>query len=480
MRLFDTIPSNFFSILTGKNKEIYAIALDILYRSLESEEMSILKDDFLRTFRESASDIVMKMDLQEEEVGKDGETEPSSTVSSRAAIVLRRLEETGWIDIQMQNDTFVEVIVLPPYAIRFLEAIHAVTYEAERGYNSLVHSTYSELKLEDDTPDDLMYVTLLRAYENTKRLRIELITLAHSISIYQHKLADLFTTNEVLHDHFDEYKVRILDRLYHPLKTYDSITRFKRPITDILNKWLRSDEVRKTLITQSLLFRREKDATKAEEDLIEKINYIQDMYEQFGKMIAEIDEHQSEYTKASATKIIYLNNNDKSIKGYLESIMKKYASAVGEYTRGESGKNLRMILSGMQDSLAFHEQGYLDTESVSLPVIRKYREEGEPMPIVNTFDEAGELMMQNFLDYTRNDFTDERIYSFMQTAFGGSKILDVADISLPDYDAFVLLILATLRKDDDACFYEVEMGEGYLIHHGYVLPKMKFIRKEKE
>ena len=71
---------------------------------------------------------------------------------------------------------------------------------------------------------------------------MELVTLGHSIRIFQNKLGRLFTTNEVLHEHFDQYKVRISDRYYHPLKTFDSVTKFKRPILAILQKWLKDDD----------------------------------------------------------------------------------------------------------------------------------------------------------------------------------------------------------------------------------------------
>ncbi len=478
MRLFDVVPSNFFSILSSKNKEVYAMTLSVLYKSLETEEMSIKKADFLRVLKETATDLVMSLDLSEEDT--DADALNNSSLPSKVAFILRRLEETGWIDIQIDSENFEEYIILPSYSIKVLSSLKEISEEQEAAYNSLVHSTYSELKLEDDNPDDLMYVTLLRAYENTKKLRIELVTLGHQIKIYQHRLSNLFTTNAVLENHFDEYKVRISDKLYHPLKTFDSITRFKRPIMSILQKWLRDDKIREKLVSQSLLWRKDRDHQNAESDLINKINFIQDMYEQLNTMINEIDQSHSEYTKSSASKIIYFNNNDKTIKGHLETIFKAYARANAEVNDGKGYKDLRFILSSMQDSLLFHEQGYIDPESITLPIIRQYREIGEPLPIVNNFEEAGDLIMQNFLDQTRNVFTDARVMEFMERAFGDSDILNVEEIPLPDYDAFILLILATLKRNDDDCFYEVDYDNSeHILSQGYILPKLVFRRKER-
>ena len=140
MRLFDTIPDNFFSILSSKNKDVYAMALNVLFQSLESEEMSIKKQDFLRILKETATDAVMSLDLESEE-GDDTLVNPS--LPNRVAFILRRLEETGWIDIQMNNETFEEYIILPTYTIKILTAIKEICNESEVAYNSLVHSTYS-------------------------------------------------------------------------------------------------------------------------------------------------------------------------------------------------------------------------------------------------------------------------------------------------------------------------------------------------
>ena len=469
MKLFDMIPDNFFSVLSSKNKDIYAMALLALYRSLQNNELSIKKDDFIRTLKDTASDLVMNFDFSDEEENDIG---ADSTLPTRAAFIVRRLEETGWIEVQMDTESFDEYIALPEYSITMLTSLNSIVSDAEVAYNSLVHSTYSELKLEDEEQDEYMYATLVRVFENTKRLQTELVTLGHSIRIFQNRLGQLFTTNEVLHAHFDDYKVHVSDKYYHPLKTFDSITKFKRPILAILQKWLKDEDIRHKLTMQAMMWGKAKDIKLSEEEIISKITYVQDTYEKMMLTISEIDESHAEYTKSSATKIIYLNNSDKTMKGHLETIFKAYAKANVE------GVGLRGILSRMQDSISLYEQGYINPDSITLPIVRKYREEGEPLPIISNSEEAGDYTMQEFLDQTRNSFTDERIYAFMETAFQGQDEIFIGDIALPDFDAFVLLILASLKKNDDACFYIVEQDEGRVYSQGYVLPNFTFKRKE--
>jgi hypothetical protein len=111
--------------------------------------------------------------------------------------------------------------------------------------------------------------------------------------------------------------------------------------------------------------------------------------------------------------------------------------------------------------------------------VRRYREAGEPLRIVD-FDAASEMLMQGFLDETRNIFNDARVWDFMEMSFGDDSEINVKEIPLPDYDAFILLILATLKTNDEQCFYTVEKLEGQVHSYGFSLPNLLFKRKELE
>jgi hypothetical protein len=470
MSLFTTIPEHFFSILASKNKDIYAMALVVLYNSLQTDELSIKKEDYLRTLKDKATNLVLALE-DDDENGEEDNPISSQTLPSKAALIVRRLEETGWIDIEIDPDNFEEYIALPSYSIQFLTLINSLVTDAEAEYVSLVHSTYTELKMEDIERDEFMYATLLRAYENTRKLRVELVTLGHSIRLFQNRLGRVFSTNSILADYFDEYKERVSDRYYHPLKTFDSVAKFKRPIISMMQKWLRDDEIRSQLVAQSIVWNRKKSKEEAELDLIAKMNYISDMYETISDMISDIDTKHQDYTKASASKILYLNNTDKTIKGHLDTIFKHYAQAAVE------GDGLRPIVNRMQEAVVFFEQGYINPDSITLPIIRQYRQEGEPLEIVD-YGDVADMLMRGFLDEARNSFTDDRIYAFMETAFGDESELPIGEIALPDFDAFLLLILASLKTNDDRCFYSIDMEEGQIISQGYSLPNFTFKRKE--
>ena len=61
-----------------------------------------------------------------------------------------------------------------------------------------------------------------------------------SLHVYEDiiRLNDCPTVNDILRP-FDEYKELIMDRIYHPLKTMDSVPRYKIPIMKILSTGFR-------------------------------------------------------------------------------------------------------------------------------------------------------------------------------------------------------------------------------------------------
>lgn len=468
MSLFTIIPHNFFSILASKNKDIYAEALLLLHRSIEDNELLIKKSEFIRNLKDRLNELALTVDISAEEEGEEDELVNHADKSS---FIVRRLEECGWIDVEINPENFEEYIALPSYSINFLALINSLVKESTAEYVSLVHATYSELKLEDELRDEFMYATLVRAFENTKALNIELITLAHSIRIFQNRLGKVFSTNSILSDYFDLYKSRVSDRYYHPLKTFDSVAKFRRPILHILQKWLYDDETRTQLVTQALMWSRIKDKEAAEADIINKINFITDMYEKVNDTISQIDQKHHEYTKASATKILYLNSADKSIKGHLDFIFKTYAENLSK------GSTVNPILNGLAESITFAQHGYINPDSLTLPIVRELRSESLPLSLTD-FDDMRDALMEHFLEQTASQFSNEAIFDFMDYAFGDESEIHIKDIPLPSFDAFLLLILATIKTNDEQCFYIVETDPGKVSSHGYRLPNLRFVRKE--
>ncbi len=94
------------------------------------------------------------------------------------------------------------------------------------------------------------------------------------------------------------------------------------------------------------------------------------------------------------------------------------------------------------------------------------------------FDDVRDMLMQGFLDETSSQFSNDAIFEFMDIAFDEESEVHISDIALPSFDAFLLLILATIKTSDEQCFYIIETEKGSVSSYGYRLPNLTFVRKE--
>ena len=168
MNLFEKIPDNFFSILSSKNKNIYGIALVTLYEALIMYRNRIRKNDYIDLLKSRGEKEVSLFSFDDEDIGEDTSLIYEPTLNSKANFVLRRLIDTGWVLLEQDVKTGAEYLLLPTYSISMLKIIYEFMNNEENKYVSYVHSTYSDLKYEDELLDEYMYKTLESSYNKTK------------------------------------------------------------------------------------------------------------------------------------------------------------------------------------------------------------------------------------------------------------------------------------------------------------------------
>ncbi len=472
MKLFEVLPQNLFSILTSKNKEIYAEALFVLRKAFK-QEMTIRKSDLASMLIANLDEKMYEMDVTEEETEKDDsdvEKGGAATLSSRAHLLLRRLKETGWIDLEYQVDSFEENITLPDYSVKLTNLLFSFTDESAKEYNSYVYSTYSDLKTADQERDDYMYTALINAYDKTAQLVDELKTLHNNIRRYHQALNEYMTVNDVLKGHFDEYQNQIMDRIYHPLKTLDSVPRFKGPIIKILNTWLADHSLRERIGEQAILRGKYQSKEEAGEDIILKIGDISDTYERLEEMLEEIDRKNSAYTRASIEKMRYLLNSDRSIKGKIIDLLKHISASAPDQQR--------VLTEQLASTVELFRQEYLDEASLFIRS-RSLKKEGPPLEALPPQGAEGTSDLADFLEKAKKSYSHARIIQFMKSVMAEMNVVTSREIPLPDDEAFILLMLGTLKGGEQNVFYQVELGEGYHENNGYRIPEIRFIRKGK-
>ncbi len=477
MNLFAKIPDNFFSILSSKNKNIYGIALVTLYDCLTIYRNRIRKSDYLNLLKSRGENEINLFQIEEEDFDDTTLlTEP--TLGAKANLILRRLVDTGWILIDTELKSGCEYILLPSYSISMLRILYEFITDNQSKYVSYVHSTFADLQYEDETQDEFMYRSLVNAVNNTKSLELEVSKLNHSIRVFHKQLSTIFTPNEVLTQHFDIAREDVVDPIYHPLKTNDSIILYNGPINFILKRWVNTDAVREKLIDQALIYNHQlKSREEAANDILKKVNYIADTYAHLTTDMEDIDKAQSEYTAATTEKVIYLNNSDKSIKGKLETIFLALAKVING---DEDARNYQSVVKDVNNSILLYQQGYIDEYSLQKPYRRNSRYEGEPMVLDDFEHEVNEGLMQSLLNIM-DQYSDERIYDFMEKAFKGNDSIKVSDIDVKNVEDFIMVILGTVKGDDERTFYAVKREEKMgrtLKEDKFDMPDFGYVRKE--
>jgi hypothetical protein len=463
MSLFQIVPDNFFSILASQNKEIYLLALMVLRRCYRSE-LSIRKTDYITALTEEL--ISRSIDMAPEDEGLPEDT----GFSGQAHFLLRRLVASGWVDEEIEGNSFEDTLVIPDYATKFLNLCHELTTDQHREYNKYVFTTYSVLKNANETRDDYLFDALDFAHRNTAALVEDLKSLLGNIRRYHQLLSNQVDVKGVLSQHFDQFSEQIEKKFYHPIKTFDSVDRFRPGIMAILGDW-REDTLLKDQVAELALDRapgRFPDILAARREIQAMIDGIIRHFDHVPELVREIDRKHRRYLVAAYDRIIYLSQSDQTIKGKVARILAALPDLPEEELEALLNQNLQL-----------YKAGWFSDNDLFTPRKRRKEFEPEPLPIRSQPDmEAIRNELESFADRIRQGFDQKRILAFMEDQFGDDTTLTTAQLDIPGMDEFILSLLAVLRHDDPASFYNIALKSGYLLNNGYRLPNLTFHRKE--
>jgi len=451
MNLFKIVDERFFTPLTSKNKRIYVKALLLLH------------DQFKLEWRIAKSDlsIMLTNELRSEYEFYQFDEEEDQSYSAFSNLIMRKLEETKWIEYEYGEKDFQQYIIIPEYAISFIETIYEVINGKSVEYNTYVYSTYSSLKQAHGDQKDYLNAFLI-AHKNTTELLSKLKTLLTNIKRYHKNLSDHSDIASIAREHFHEFKTEISDKIYHPLKTFDSVPRFKGPIIEIINDWIVDDDIINKIVEDGIN-RKHFEEEMAMEHVVFMMNEIVEIYERVNALLKLIDQKNTAYTKATIERMEYMLNVDGSIKGKLVNILKK----LPEYTESTFDLfNVSTVTNLCEASL------YKRREQV----IRKSKGV-EFLPEMNQLDMKSEV--EDLRKQIDTSYNNKQIQAYMRSAFGNQNEIDSSDIDIIDDDGYIKLILSMLKHDDRQSFYKVEFEEEQVLKDQYVIPKMKFKKKGK-
>ena len=478
MHLFSRIPGGFFSVLASKNREIYFDALMLLNNFLKEDNLNIRVDDYISSLISLLEDHNFDLEPEDEspELQLTFREEGEYSVSIKARCILQRLIRTGWLDREEMEGSFTEIITPRDYAIRVIRLLEELADERIHEYNSLVFSTYSALAQAEGKQHQEMFEALMNAKKNTEHLIYELKGFYHNIRSYLKDIQEHNAVNELLENHFEKFKP-LADRIYHPIKTMDSVHRYMSPVIEILENLIESDEFTEVMRKRAMIVRKYESEEDADKEIFSAINYILDIYRGLGNTTEEIDRRYNSYIKQSIDKMTYMMSADQTIKGKLLDIFNIYTSSAND-----SYKNAVMEL--LEKNIRINRQYFLNADSLFHKNIISRRLNETPLKI-----EQSEIqdVFKKLSGHMKNIYSLERIRNFMEELFilcgvKSDNTLFVESDMIPLYDdsSFILLILAVIRSSERGMDYHVKFEEGSVIRDGYLIPKMKFFREKRK
>lgn len=437
---------------------MYIDALFVIRKAIQNE-MNISKSDLVSMLISNMEDEIKETDFSEDDVSEEIDEENSS---AKAHFLIRKLKNTGWIDLELQPNSLEEYLVVPYYALDFINLLYSLTEDKRVEYGGYVHDTFVALRdMSLSTNEIDLYEDLKSAERHTNKLVESLNRLYNSLSIYHKKLCNKDNINDIIKEHFDDYKSRISDQIIYPLITKDSIPRYKGPIIDLIDELIIDRERVEAIKNRSIKIGDFKDEAEATEQIFKKLQFLRDTYIYLNEKIDIIQLKNNEYVRASANRISYLLASDKEVKGKLVKAL-------------QNSKN-QEVIEKMQKSITLVKQETISKDSIYIRYNDNKKKKEPPMKIKEDGNVSKDEI-EKFIEQIKSKYSNQIIQEYMTKVFGEKEYVNSSEITINSIDDFIMIIIATIKNDK--MFYNVEYKDKEnIINNGYEIPNMRFVRR---
>lgn len=461
MKLFDAVPSELFSVLASPNRSLYADGLDVLYEAYQ-ENLKLSEETFYSMLRGRLEQQLAEASFD----GEDIDEEELRDISGRARFLIRKLGSKGWFEKERGED-FNEYITVPGYSSRLLELFHQLRDGSPmRGY-SYVFGTYSALKVASEGTN--MYdrmAAVYSAYDNTQSLIKLLQMVYHNIKYFFQLQIDMQEVNSVLASHFDDFGQKVMEAYIRPLKIKDSVPKYRGPIQTILTDWLEDDATLTAMSHAAFHDRREATLDACRSDLIRKIFWIKERYDNMEQdYLDEIDQQVRRYTRATTQKIENLTNRDHNVRGNLNYLLTMLCR----------NRKTSDLVEQIQPVFQMFEQSFLSEKSVWYRKRPGKRIKAAPVLIQETDVDPDVVLQAEQL--LHSEYGRQEVASYVERWLGERGVCYSADMKLENDKAYIMSLLAVLLGSNAAAPYTVKELGGTHSENGYCIPQLQIKRK---
>ncbi len=480
MELFDIIPQNFFSILSSKNKKLYSACAMQAFQIYETG--SILGIDKKLVVDELSLFLEDNQNLRDEESEGELLSENESDKRTLANFVLRRLEECGWIYVDLTED-YTEILNFTDVAITIIDALNQIcpknykyddyfddgSYDESynvlvnpneyKGYIYTIYSLLSNLDLDYS-------IMISEVYKNTKSLIRSLRKMDSRIKDYINSVVETSEIKDLMKNLMN-YNEEIYEPTYSKLKTSDNINKYRLKIVTRLEE-ISTNSIAMEQISEDYMLRFRNKAIaldKANRDIDEMIDIFNDL----NQYINGIDEKNKNYINSTIGKVKFLLTEEDNIVGRLNGILKyiKIENQNGKVDKAINKVNsvfrLESVKGFGQSSLYTPRGKYqrgdfsdidlarFDFEALDESVLQGFKSKYDPLYmtdfILRRLDDNNQLEAKNLI--TEGTFDDALmcIYVLIFASEHGYSISKLEDTIQTDY--FKMANFKITRKEEE-------------------------------
>lgn len=444
MELFDVVPERLFSVLASPARAVYAYVLFLIFDLHQQELYGTPRDAII----DAAAAYLETEGLSDAELYPEGAAGLSPR--DKAGAVLRRLQETGWLELEQRSD-YQQYVNLADYAIAILDTLDKLRRRERAEYAGFVLATYVALTSEE--ADRNPGLAIGKAYDQTQQLVRDLKSLHANIKRYTEQLLRTSAPREILAMHFGEYKLQVLDRSYHRLKTTDNVSRYRPRILERIDGWLADSAWLAATAADEVRRGRYGTPADAESALNERLAFLRSSYEQMDHLLDEIDRRNAQYAKASLEQVRYLLSNGGDSEGQLVLLLQ----LLGAQLRSGAAAPDEPWPAEWAGLFALHSVQALDSGSLYSP--RSARRNHNPHALKGAAVSTEERLAA--LDRTRRrlatKLTFQRIDEYVNAQLANRREITAAELGVESPQDFVRLIYIAAYSKNRRVHYTAEL-----------------------
>lgn len=418
MNIFNTVATDFFKPLAGKNREIFADCIEIIYDVYLHElsfgiEKEYVLNKLIDYFSNQSDDLVFE------------DSQVAVNPRDKSNEVLRRLKECGWIEYETASDYTIHITLIEQ-AAAMVEALHNIQNRNEMEYEASIASIYSILKNDDLYAKPYRYI-LKEVYLRTKDLINELKKLNTGIKKYIDRITLDKEADEIIKMFF-EYQNNIGSKAFMRIHTSENASRFRGFILE------RLQQIKDNRSLMSLAVKEYKELEECDSDIeaetaiSEIISDVSNALEYtYSEIEHEITVKNDRYVQTAVARAKFKLTNGNDITGKLSAILKTIADEINE-----NDEPLNDYISDDVEKLfELLPQSVIDDDSLAPVVISRNTVPPEEISVTDSGSEEERAEIRRKIKEKQADkFSRKNIGKYVSTLLSDKKSVLASEIPI--------------------------------------------------